>query len=212
VRLVCFSTKPKIALALQQNRFSFVILGRRNAMRKTSIWAAALLMSTALAAPSFAQSPIPDYQATPRKDAREEGPTVNQLTAIDDARTAQLKASLRLTPEQEGYWGKLESALKSISKRRADHVVAQWNGERADRDKNTDEKRAEPPTPMERMRRTAEVMNLQAADLKTVADAAEPLYGKLDDGQRRKLDGALREQLVRPAPLDEGFRFRRASE
>ena len=180
-------------------------------MRKTPIWAAVLLMSTAFAVPTFAQSPTTEYQ-TPRKDAREEGPTVNQLTAIDDARTAQLKASLRLTPEQEGYWGKLESALKSISKRRADHVVAQWNNERDARDKNTDEKRAEPPTPMERMRRTAEAMNLQAADLKTVADAAEPLYGKLDDGQRRKLDGALREQLVRPASIEEGFRFRRAAE
>jgi zinc resistance-associated protein len=197
---------------LQQNRFSFVMLSRRNAMRKIPIWAAALLMSTALATPSFAQSPIPDYQATPRKDAREEGPTVNQLTAIDDARTAQLKASLRLTPEQEGYWGKLESALKDISKRRADHVVAQWTNERDARDKNTDEKRAEPPTPMERMRRTAEAMNLQATDLKTVANAAEPLYAKLDDGQRRMLDGALREQLVRPASIEEGRRFRRAAE
>jgi zinc resistance-associated protein len=62
------------------------------------------------------------------------------------------------------------------------------------------------------MRRAAEAMNLQAADLKTVADAAEPLYAKLDDGQRRRLDGALREQLVRPASIEEGRRFRRAAE
>jgi zinc resistance-associated protein len=209
-----FQPPPKIAFVLQRNRFSFVMLSRRNAMRKTSIWAAALLMSTALAVPSFAQSPTPDHQAAPRKEARDtrEGPTVNQLTAVDAARTAQLKASLRLTPEQEGYWSKLESALKDISKRRADYVVTQWSNERDARDKNTDEKRAEPPTPMERMRRTAEGMNLQAADLKTVADASEPLYGKLDDGQRRLLDGALREQLVRPASTEEGRRFRRAAE
>jgi hypothetical protein len=172
-----------------------------------------LLTSTALAAPSFAQSPIPDYQAAPRKQARDtrEGPTVNQLTAIDDARAARLKADLHLTSDQEGYWGKLESALKDISKRRADRAVARWN-ERDTRDKDADDKRAEPTTPMERMRRAAEGMNLQATDLKSVADASEPLYGKLDEQQRRLLDGALREQLMRPAALDEGRRSRRSAE
>ena len=174
-------------------------------MRKPLVLAAALLTSTALAAPSFAQSPTPDYQATTaRKDvraAREEGPTVNQLTAVDDARIARLKAGLHLTSEQEGSWGTLESALKGISKRRADRVVARWNEERGSRDKSADDKRAEPLTPMERMRRTAENMNLQAADLKSVADAAEPLYGKLDERQRRMLDGSLREQLSQRAAL-----------
>jgi len=179
-------------------------------MRKPLVLAAALLTSTALAAPSFAQSPTPDYQATTaRKDvraAREEGPTVNQLTAVDDARIARLKAGLHLTSEQEGSWGTLESALKGISKRRADRVVARWNEERGTRDKSADDKRAEdkraePLTPMERMRRTAENMNLQAADLKSVADAAEPLYGKLDERQRRMLDGSLREQLSQRAAL-----------
>jgi predicted lysophospholipase L1 biosynthesis ABC-type transport system permease subunit len=183
-------------------------------MKKALIFAATLLTSTALAAPSFAQSPIPDYQAAPRKEARDtrEGPTVNQLTAIDDARVARLKADLHLTSNQEGYWGKLESALKDISKRRADRVITRWNSERDARDRDADDKRAEPATPMERMRRAAEGMNLQAADLKSVADASEPLYGKLDEQQRRILDGALREQLVRPAALDEGRRSRRSAE
>jgi hypothetical protein len=54
--------------------------------------------------------------------------------------------------------------------------------------------------------------NLQAADLKTVADASEPIYGKLDEGQRRMLDGALREQLARPAAFEEGRRFRSSAE
>jgi len=172
-------------------------------MRKPLILAGALLMSTALAAPSLAQSPIPNgsnYQTSAR-DAREEGPTVNQLTAVDDARIARLKADLRLTPEQEGYWGKLESALKDISKSRADRIIARWNEERDARDKGAEDKRAQPLTPIERMRRAAENMNLQAADLKSVADAAEPLYGKLDERQRRMLDGSLREQLSQRAAL-----------
>jgi LTXXQ motif family protein len=177
-------------------------------MRKTLILAVALLISTALAAPTFAQSPIPnsDNYKTARA-TREEGPTVNQLTAVDDARIARLKADLHLTPEQEGSWGNLESALKDISKRRADRVVARWNEERGPRDKSTDDKRAEPPTPIERMRRAAENMNLQAADLKSVADAAEPLFGKLDERQRRILDGSLREQLSQ-----DGRHMRRSAE
>jgi hypothetical protein len=183
-------------------------------MRNSVIWAAAFAASTVFAAPGFAQAPTPDYQATTGKAAREartEGPTVNQLTAVDDARIARLKADLRLTAGQEGYWSKLEGALKDISKRRADRFVAQWNDERtareAARDNKNDNQRPEPPTPMERMRRTAEAMNLQAADLKTVADAAEPIYGKLDEGQRRTLEGALREQLAaRPVTFEEGRR------
>ena len=109
-------------------------------MTKTPIWAAALLASTMLAAPLSAQSPTPDYQATNRKDARaarDEGPAVNQLTAVDDARIARMKADLRLTPDQEGYWGKLESALKDISRQRADRFVAQWKEERAARERRT---------------------------------------------------------------------------
>jgi len=176
-------------------------------MRKTLISAGALLISTALAAPTFAQSPIPrsdNYKAA--RATREEGPTVNQLTAVDDARIARLKADLHLTPEQEGSWGSLESALKDISKRRADRAVARWNEERAPRDKSADDKRAddkraEPLTPIERMRRAAENMNLQAADLKSVADAAEPLYGKLDERQRRLLGGSLREQISQRTAL-----------
>jgi hypothetical protein len=183
-------------------------------MRKTLLWAAALATSATFAVPSFAQSPIPDYQATTPKDKSDarEGPTVNQLTAIDDARIARLKADLSLTPDQEGYWSKLETALKSISKRRADHFVARWNEERDARDKGDKDKRAEQMTPIERMRRTAEGMSMQAADIKSVADAAEPIYDKLDEGQRRTLDTGLREQLSRPAAFEEGRRFRRSAD
>jgi hypothetical protein len=86
VRLVCFSAIAKNRACPATKSLLVRYIGRRNAMRKTPIWAAALLASAMLAAPSFAQSPIPDYQATTRKDvrdAREEGPTVNQLTAVD---------------------------------------------------------------------------------------------------------------------------------
>jgi len=181
-------------------------------MRKTAILAAALLTSTMFAAPTFAQSQ--NYEAS-RKEVREtsEGPTVNQLTAMDDARIAKAKADLRLTSDQEGYWGKLERALKDISKRRADHVVARWKEDHEARDKDKDrDQRAEAVTPMGRMRRIADGMNMQAADLKNVADASEPLYNKLDDSQRRTIEGVLREQLSRPIAFEEGRRSRRSSD
>ena len=181
-------------------------------MRKTPVLAAALLMSTTLAVPSFAQSPTLDY---PRKEARDsrEAPSVNQLTAFDDARIAKLKATLQLTSDQDGYWGKLESALKDISKRRADRVVSRWDEERdaRDKDKDTRDRRADARTPIERMRFAAENMTQRAAELKSTADAAEPLYDKLDDQQRRVLDNALREQVA--APVGEGRgRYRRSAE
>lgn len=183
-------------------------------MRKPLIWAAALLTSTALAAPSFAQSN--DYSSASRREARvkDEAPSVNQLSAIDDARIARLKADLRLSSDQEDSWGKLESALKDISRHRAERFVSRWQEERdaRDRDKDNADRRAATLSPIERMRRIAEGMSLQAGDLKSVADAAEPIYGKLDDQQRRTLDNGLREQLARPAGLEEGRRSRRAAE
>jgi len=202
-------------------------------MRNTLLIAAALLTSTALAAPTFAQAPIAQDQVTSkdrndrtaRKDARDEGPNVNQLTAIDDARIAKLKADLRLTTDQEGDWGSVERSLKDISKRRADRFIARWNDERTvrearekearDRDRTDQasrDARVTPATPIDRMRRAAEAMNEKAADMKSLADAAEPLYGKLDDKQRRTLEGGLRGQLAgQTIAIGEGRSARRSA-
>jgi hypothetical protein len=168
-------------------------------MRKTILWAAALAITAVLTSPAYAQ---PLSSDTAKNKA--EGPTANQLTAIDDAHIARLKADLRLTSDQEGSWGKLESALKEISKRRADHFIARWTEERDLRKENRDQ-RPTPPTPIEQMRLTADGLSQHAADLKSVADAAEPLYGKLDDAQRRTLEASLREQL-RPGGPEEARR------
>ncbi len=161
-------------------------------MRKTIILAvtAAALAGTGLAGSTYAQSPIaaPDAggkKAAPARETRE-GPTANQITAYDDVRTARLKAELRLTPEQESAWGGLEDTLRDISKRRADRVVARWKEE-----ENRDQQ-AKPKTPIDHMRRQAEVMTQQAADLKSIADASEPLYEKLGESQKRRLAEQIR--------------------
>jgi hypothetical protein len=113
----------------------------------------------------------------PASENRSGVPTVNQIIDHEVARLAQLKADLRLTSEQEGDWSNLDKALREITKRRADHIVA------AHADKPSDSHT--PPTLIEVMRRAADSMREQADDLKMTADAAEPLYGKLNDQQKR---------------------------
>jgi hypothetical protein len=113
----------------------------------------------------------------PAGENRSSVPTVNQIIDHEAARLAQLKADLRLTSEQEGDWSNLDKALREITKRRADHIVA------AHADKPRDSRTS--PTLIEVMRRAADSMREQADDLKITADAAEPLYGKLDDQQKR---------------------------
>ena len=142
-------------------------------MRKPLLIAATLaVFGVLVAAPAFAQK------------AKSDRPTANQIIAFDDARVAKLKADLRLTPDQEGNWGKLESAMKDLSKRRADRMVARWEKDTADDPRN-------PPTPGERMRRAADAMRAQADDMKATADAVDPLWGTLDDGQKRTLSAYL---------------------
>ena len=63
--------------------------------------------------------------------------TANQIVAEMDARTARIKADLRLTPEQEKNWPGFESAVRDISKNRADRLVA-FRAERAQRKESDD--------------------------------------------------------------------------
>lgn len=118
-------------------------------------------------------------------------PTVSQLIAQDDARIAQLKANLRLTQEQEGDWGKLESALKDISKRRAERRIALLDEvEKRDRDK--------PFTHAEALRKHADSLAARADELRAIADAAEPLTDKFNDQQRRRVDEIIRTYVQAP--------------
>ena len=51
--------------------------------------------------------------------------------------------------------------------------------------------------PIVRLRTAADIMGDRAAGLKRLADASEPLYRGLDDGQKRRLN-ILTRQVVRP--------------
>jgi zinc resistance-associated protein len=93
---------------------------------------------------------------------------------LADAGIAALKSGLGLTPEQERNWPSVEQALRALAKARSDRMTAQ---------------RETPPQSedlIERLRRRADAMSQTAPLLKQLADAAQPLYQSLDDGQKRR--------------------------
>jgi hypothetical protein len=118
-------------------------------------------------------------------------PTVSQLVAQDDARIAQLKANLRLSQDQESEWGKLENALKDISKRRAERRIALID-EFEKRDPN------KPMSHAEALRKHADALAARADELRAIADAAEPLSDKFNPQQRQRVDAIIRTYVQAP--------------
>ncbi|MEA2895053.1 MAG: hypothetical protein QOJ84_668 [Bradyrhizobium sp.] len=102
--------------------------------------------------------------------------------AFADARIAAVHAGLKLTADQEKLWPPVETAVKEFAKLRIDRANARMN---AMRDDNRD--RQQPDDPVARLRERAEAMGATAAAMKKIADAADPLYKTLDDGQKRRL-------------------------
>ena len=101
--------------------------------------------------------------------------------AFADARIAAVKAGLRLTPDQEKLWPPVEVAVRDFAKMRIDRANARMTARR-------DEQADQPPRdPVTRLRDRADAMATTAAAMKRIADAADPLYKTLDEGQKRRL-------------------------
>jgi hypothetical protein len=101
--------------------------------------------------------------------------------AFADARIAAVHAGLKLTPDQEKLWPPVETAVRDFSKMRIDRANARMTalGDSKDQQKIDD--------PVARLRNRADRMATSAAAMKKIADAADPLYKTLDDGQKRRL-------------------------
>ena len=141
--------------------------------------------------------------------------TINQSTDRADARIAILKADLHLSTDQTQHWAGLESALHDIVAKRAKSWAASRdlqtgrasNNSPVAPDSSITEEEKEQGTRSERdarkarlddideMRREADAYTVQAAELRQIADAAQPLYDTLDDHQRRRLVQFVREDL-----------------
>ena len=107
--------------------------------------------------------------------------------AFLDARIAGVKAGLRLTAEQEKLWGPVESVTRELGKKWGDRMAArrdEWQKRRAEM---KDGKDLPPVDQVDRLRKRADALAERAVDLKRFADAAQPLYATLDEGQKRRL-------------------------
>jgi LTXXQ motif family protein len=124
-------------------------------------------------------------------------PTLDDMRAFADARLAALHAGLGLTPDQEKSWPAFEQAAREMAKLRLDRFAAAANTRR-------DRAPQQQSDPADRMHRRAAVMTETGTTLKKVADAMDPLYKSLDDGQKRRF--AMLEQMLRPR--DEGQQSR----
>lgn len=101
--------------------------------------------------------------------------------AFADARIAAVHAGLKLTPDQEKLWPPVETAVRDFAKLRIDRANARM---KAGNDQQDQQK---PDDPVARLRERADNMAASAAAMKKIADAADPLYTTLDDGQKRRL-------------------------
>ncbi|MDR3484461.1 MAG: Spy/CpxP family protein refolding chaperone [Bradyrhizobium sp.] len=117
--------------------------------------------------------------------------TANQITNDFAARTARIKADLRLTPEQEKNWPGFESAMSDMGKRYGDRQTAVQA--------NRTQQKA-PADVIEQLRDEAQFLSERSADRKTLADGAQPLYESLDDQQKRRFAKELIDVSRWPAP------------
>src|SRR5262245_31931197 len=130
-------------------------------------------------------------QQTPPRDAPRWRPSAEDVQALTDARIAGLKAGLKLSAEQEKHWPAVEAAIRDLAKERADRRKEFADRMAARRDAATSGNAAAPDA-IGRLRRGADAMNAMSTSLKKLADAAEPLYNSLDDGQKRRFSLLLR--------------------
>jgi len=98
----------------------------------------------------------------------------DQATLLD-AKLAGIKAGLQLTPDQQKLWGPFESAVRAADKSRTDAmrqmIQARRQGERM--------------SPIDHLEAVAGRLSEAATNIKTIADAAKPLYASLDGSQQR---------------------------
>ncbi|MGO9544847.1 MAG: Spy/CpxP family protein refolding chaperone [Rhodomicrobium sp.] len=149
-------------------------------MKKTIIAGLTALALIGGASFSFAQEPAPEG-AYKHEHHR---PSPADMKAFLDARIAGLKAGLQLTPDQEKNWAPVEQAIRDMAA--AKH--ARWAARREER-KSEDA--------IAKIRARADAMTQRAADLKKLADAAEPLYRTLSDEQKHRLHFLMRHAMGR---------------
>ena len=110
--------------------------------------------------------------------ARRWQPSIEDMRAFGNARIAGLKAGIALSAEQEKNWPAFEQAARDFQKLRIDRLSAGIEARRSGEPRTTN--------PAELMQRRATALAETSSALKKLADATGPLYGSLDDSQKRR--------------------------
>ena len=142
---------------------------RRFIMKNATV-AGLLALAIGGASPSLAQQPPSEDVA--KQERWRPGPA--DLKAFTDARVAALKAGLALTPGQEKNWPPVEQAIREMAQARQARM-AEWR------------EHVKTGDAIAKLRFRADSLEQRAAELKKLADAAEPLYRTLTDDQKQRL-------------------------
>jgi LTXXQ motif family protein len=103
--------------------------------------------------------------------------------AFVDARIAAVHAGLKLNADQERLWPPVEASVRDFAKLRIDRANARMKAQ----DGAQGQGQQMPDDPVARLRERADNMAASSSALKKIADAADPLYKTLDEGQKRRL-------------------------
>jgi zinc resistance-associated protein len=155
------------------------------------ILAGTIALTLAGAGLALAQQTTP--QQTSPRESRGFRMSADDMAALTDARVASLKAGLKLTAEQEKHWPAVEAAIRDLAKDRAERMKARTDRMASRREaRGADNAQPSGPDAIGRLRQGADAMTTRAAGLKKLADASEPLYKSLDEGQKHRFTMLMR--------------------
>ncbi len=138
-----------------------------------------------VAALSISGAGIAVAQQAAKPDAPRYRVSAEDRAAMTDARIAAIRAGLKLSTDQEKHWPAVETAIRDLAKQRQSAMEARRAARQAD-------PRPARPDAIARLRRGADAMESRGEALKKLADAAEPLYQSLDEGQKHRFVRLLR--------------------
>jgi hypothetical protein len=113
--------------------------------------------------------------------------TPEDRAAFVDARIAAVHAGLKLTADQEKLWPPVEAAVRDFAKLRIDRANARMAAPQNQSQDSQKQDSQGDEDPVARLRERAQTMAASADAMRKIADAADPLYKTLDDGQKRRL-------------------------
>jgi LTXXQ motif family protein len=115
--------------------------------------------------------------------------SVDDVSALADARIAALKAGLELTPDQAKAWPAFEAALRNMVQLRIERIKARQAAQQQDQSPTAQ-------SPFDRLAKRADAMSKRSTALKQIADAGQPLYASLNDAQKARFTMLAR--MLRP--------------